>query len=274
VKRAITHWTALCTHRITGKSVHEESDKPLVKMVQWIQYWQNRKVGRVGRRSHEFWPRQEMLRTLHGIRIGWLRKGSTAETMFEGLDIGTSTQDFESLLGIEPCGCTLSGLTLVQRAELEDQQEKWSEDLRLRKPVDGESSEEEDDDDSCGGGAGDGAKEKAVKTAAERQAEAVAGAQRKARQRRDCNAQVRHLMDEFGSEQALFYSTDGGYKLKQKKNDAGKVVEEQEFVGYGLAQWEVVRWECSRLGGRAESRARIPVQGVAEDLLTWQELYT
>jgi hypothetical protein len=35
-------------------------------------------------------------------------------------------------------------------------------------------------------------------------------------------------MDEFGSEQALFYSTDGGYKLKQKKNDAGKVVEEQE----------------------------------------------
>jgi hypothetical protein len=81
-------------------------------------------------------------------------------------------------------------------------------------------------------------------------------------------------MDEFGSEQALFYSTDGGYKLKQKKNDAGKVVEEQEFVGYGLAKWDVVRWECSKLGGRAESRARIPVQGVAEDLLTWQELYT
>jgi hypothetical protein len=38
VKRAITHWTALCTHRITGKLVHEESDDPFVKMVQWIQY--------------------------------------------------------------------------------------------------------------------------------------------------------------------------------------------------------------------------------------------
>ena len=69
-----------------------------------------------------------------------------------------------------------------------------------------------------------------------RQAEAVAGAQRKARQRRDCNAQVRHLMEGFGSEHALFYSTEGGYKLKQKKNDAGEVVEEKEFVGYGLAQ--------------------------------------
>ena len=45
VKRAITHWTALCTHRITGKTVHEESENPLVKMVQWIQYWQNQKVG-------------------------------------------------------------------------------------------------------------------------------------------------------------------------------------------------------------------------------------
>jgi hypothetical protein len=74
-----------------------------------------------------------MLRTLHGIRIGWLRDGSTEETMFEGLDIGTSTQDFESLLGIEPHGRTLAGLTPVERAELEDRREKWSEDLRLRR---------------------------------------------------------------------------------------------------------------------------------------------
>jgi hypothetical protein len=62
----------------------------------------------------------------------------------------------------------------VERAELEDRREKWSEDLRLRKPVDGESSEEEEDDDSCGGGAGGAEEEKAVKAAAERQAEAVA----------------------------------------------------------------------------------------------------
>eukprot|EP01047_Picozoa_sp_COSAG01_P083383 COSAG01_NODE_17422_length_1152_cov_3.803419_1_plen_45_part_00 len=33
------------------------------------------------------------------------------------------------MLGIEPRGCTLSGLTPVQRAELEDRREKWSEDL-------------------------------------------------------------------------------------------------------------------------------------------------
>jgi hypothetical protein len=52
--------------------------------------------------------------------------------------------------------------------------------------------------------------EKPVKTTAERQAEAVVGAARKARQRRDCNAQVRHLMDEFAQDQALYYSTDGG----------------------------------------------------------------
>jgi hypothetical protein len=61
-RHAINHWTALCTHRITGKSVHEESTKPVVKMVAWILYWQNRKVGRVAQRSHTFWPRQEMLR--------------------------------------------------------------------------------------------------------------------------------------------------------------------------------------------------------------------
>lgn len=174
-RHAINHWTALCTHRITGKSVHEESTKPVVKMVAWILYWQNRKVGRVARRSHTFWPRQEMLRTLHGIRLKHLRNGSTKHTMFEGLDIGTSTQDFERLLGIEPRGCTLAGLTPVERAELEDRREKWGEDLRLRKPVDGDSSEEEDDDDFAGGGdGGDAAGDKPLKSAAERQAEAVA----------------------------------------------------------------------------------------------------
>jgi hypothetical protein len=62
--------------------------------------------------------------------------------MFEGLDIGTSTQDFERLLGIEPRGRTLAGLTPVERAKLKDRWEKWCEDLRQRKPVDGESSED------------------------------------------------------------------------------------------------------------------------------------
>ena len=78
-------------------------------------------------------------------------------------------------------------------------------------------------------------------------------------------------MDKIAPAQALVYSTDGGYKLQQKKDEHGNVLSEDEFVGYGLARWQVTRWEESELGGRADRRT--PRQGVVEDLLTWQEAY-
>ena len=87
-----------------------------------------------------------MFRHMHGIRIGRLNKGVTDATIFEGIDIGLSTQDFERLVGVEPRGRTLAGLTVVQRAELELRRAEWAEKLRERKPPGADDSDTEDED--------------------------------------------------------------------------------------------------------------------------------
>ena len=103
-----------------------------------------------------------MFRHMHGIRIGRLNKGVTDATIFEGIDIGLSTQDFERLIGVEPRGRTLAGLTVVQRAELELRREEWAEKLRERKPPGADDSDSEDEGPPAGGSE----EEKAKKAAA------------------------------------------------------------------------------------------------------------
>jgi hypothetical protein len=118
------------------------------------------------RSDRRLWVRQEVLRVAEGIRCGRLNNGKTEETIFEGIDLGADTQDFERPLGVEPRGMSLSGLTPAERAELEDRREAWRVKLREGKPVDIPESEEESDgeggagkDEEGEGGAADGGAE-------------------------------------------------------------------------------------------------------------------
>ena len=130
-----------------------------------------------------------MFRHMHGIRIGRLNKGATDATIFEGIDIGLSTQDFERLVGVEPRGRTLAGLTVVQRAELELRRAEWAEKLRERKPPGADDSDTEDED--CCGGGGEEAAEKVKMTPEEKLAAEKANALLNQRRRRNCNAMVK-----------------------------------------------------------------------------------
>jgi hypothetical protein len=52
VIRKLRNIGALWCAPITGKTVQQETKSPLVDFAQWVAYWQNRKVGRVMRRSN------------------------------------------------------------------------------------------------------------------------------------------------------------------------------------------------------------------------------
>jgi ribonuclease HI len=263
VKKQINEWASHLLSKITGKGAHAEKKDPFIDFVKWIQWWQNRKVGRVARQEWGLWGRQEMFRHMHGIRIGRLNKGVTDATIFEGIDIGLSTQDFERLVGVEPRGRTLAGLTVVQRAELELRRAEWAEKLRERKPPGADDSDTEDED--CCGGGGEEAAEKVKMTPEEKLAAEKANALLNQRRRRNCNAMVREAIRKAAPALILWYSTDGGYKKVKNLDDQGNEISTTEYCGYGMAAWRVELWEES-------TNMYEKLHSVQEDLLTWTEI--